>query len=164
MYQQPPPSLHSGMTFEANLGLGWIRVSENDKSDTSDLGVGGLNLGVGGWVSPKLAITARLAGATLSDNGLRLTQLFLGPSAQFWIDDHFWLGGGVGLGAAVLSNDNDSEGVKGVGLDLRIGYSFVTTSENTFNASVELTPSHLTENGDSADFTGIALLLGYQHL
>jgi hypothetical protein len=161
MYQPPPPpppaSLHTGMTFEANLGLGWIRVSENGQSDTSDLGVGGLNLGVGGWVSPKLAIT-------LSKNDVRLTQLFLGPSAQFWIDDHFWLGGGLGLGAAVLSDSNNSDSITGIALDLRIGYSFVTSSENTFNASFELTPSHLSENDDSADFSGIAVMLGYQHL
>src|SRR5688500_517389 len=58
MYQQPPSqaSLRNGMTFEANLGIGWIQASDGGSSDTSDVGVAGLSLGVGGWASPQLAI------------------------------------------------------------------------------------------------------------
>jgi hypothetical protein len=149
------------MTFEANLGLGWI----TGDSDTSDLGLGGLSLGLGGWVSPKLAITGRIAGVTLSDNGARLSNVFFGPSLQYWIDDHFWLGGGLGVGILALSLDNgDGDSITGLGLDLRIGYTFTVGSENTINASFELNPGHFSENGNSETLTGIGILLGYQHL
>lgn len=166
VYAQPPQpvSLHDGMTFELNLGLGWVRASANDTSDTSNLGIGGLSLGVGGWVSPKLAITGRIAGVTLSENGARLSDIFFGPSAQYWIDDHFWLGGGAGLGILAVSNNANSDSITGVGLDLRIGYTFSAGSENTINASFELNPGFFSENGSSATFTGIGILLGYQHL
>jgi hypothetical protein len=166
MYGPPPPqSLRNGMTFEANLGLGWIRASANDDSDTSDLGLGGLSLGLGGWVSPKVAITARIAGVTYSDDGGRVTDAFFGPSLQYWVDDHFWFGGGVGLGVLAVSVDNvGDDSTTGIGFDLRAGYTFTAGSENTFNASFELNPGHFSENGSSATFTGIGILLGYQHL
>jgi len=163
--QQEAPNLKSGMTFELNLGIGWIRAANDSDSETSDLGIGGLNLGVGGWVNPKLAISGRIAGVTYSEDGASLTQGFLGVSAQYWIDDHFWAGGGVGFGIIRVDIDgfgDDSKG--GFGLDGRVGYSFMTTSENTFNVSLELTPGFFSENDQSFTYTGIAFLLGYQHL
>src|SRR5262245_3096719 len=48
VYKPPQPvSVHSGVTFEVNVGLGWERVSpEGQDARTSDLGVGGISLGV----------------------------------------------------------------------------------------------------------------------
>jgi hypothetical protein len=173
-YPPPPPqaaarpspaSLRNGMTFEANIGFGWMRLSNDGYSDTSDLSLGGLNLGVGGWVNPHLAIGGRIAGVTRSDDGVRGTNAVLVGGVQYWVDDHFWFGGGIGLGVFAVSGDNiNGDSVSGVGLDARVGYSFATTSENTFNVSFELTPTFVSENDDSASITGIALLLGYQHL
>src|SRR5690606_35254354 len=89
---QQPRVLRHGLTFEANLGIGWIHLSTEEVSDFSeDAGLAGLSLGVGGWVGTQTAITARLAGVTLSDRDLRLSQIFLGPSAQFWMNDNLWL-------------------------------------------------------------------------
>lgn len=164
MYAAAPVNLHNGMTFEANIGLGWIHASADGGSDTSDLGLGGLDIGVGGWINPKLAITGRIAGVTLSDNGARLTSGVLVGSAQYWVDDHFWFGGGAGLGLLGFSGQGAPDPITGLGLDLRAGYTFVATTENTFNVSLELTPTFLSENGSSATFTGIGILLGYQHL
>ena len=165
----PPPSgaaLRNGMTFEANLGLGWIRASTDNNSDTSDLSLAGLSLGVGGWMNDKLAITARIAGVTDSESGGRLTHAFFGPSAQYWVDDHLWLGGGAGLSVLAVSLDNgpDPDAIRGFGLDLRAGYTFSTGTENTFNVSFELNPGFYDQNGTSATFTGIGILAGYQHL
>ena len=167
-YQQyqapPPPPLRSGLTFEANLGFGWLRVTNDSRSETSDLAIAGLSLGVGGWVSPTLAITGRLASVTYSENDARLTNAFLGPSAQFWVDDHFWFGAGAGLAVISVSDPYDGDSLTGVGVDLRAGYTFTTGSENTFNASFELNPGFYSDNGNSATVTGIGFLVGYQHL
>jgi hypothetical protein len=167
-YQQPPPpppqSLHNGLTFEANLGFGWVHLSTDSDSDTSDLGVAGLSLGVGGWVSPQLAITARVAGVTLSENDARLTNGFLGPSAQYWLQDRFWLGAGAGLAFLSVSDNYNGDSIRGFGLDLRAGVTFTSGSENTFNASLEINPGFYSENGSSATFTSIGFLVGYQHL
>jgi hypothetical protein len=163
---QPPESLHNGMTVELNIGFGWIHASNGSSSDTSDLSLGGLDLGVGGWVSPKLAITGRLAGVTFSQNGGRFTDGFLGPVAQYWVSDHAWFGGGGGLGVLAVSDSsgNNNDSVSGFSFDLRLGYTFNEGTENTFNASFELTPGFYSNNNASATYTGIAFLLGYQHL
>jgi hypothetical protein len=172
-YQQAPVSVRSGMTFEANLGLGWIRVSpDGEDSDTSDVGLGGLCLGVGGWVSPKLAITARLAGATVFDTimgaDFRYTNAFFGGSAQYWVDDHFWFGGGAGLGVYALhvdyNGESDGDSINGFALDMRAGYTFSATTESTWNVSFELNPAFYSDNGQDATVTSIAILGGYQHL
>jgi hypothetical protein len=159
----PPPqpvSLKNGMTVELNLGLGWMTSSESDKSYT---GIGGLSLGVGGWVSPQVAITGRIAGATISENGEQLSNIFFGPSLQYWVNDNFWLGGGIGLGI-LADNCDGCESVTGFGFDARVGYTFSVSSENTFNVSFELNPEHYSENGVSATITSVGILLGYQHL
>ena len=66
------------------------------------------------------------------------------------------------LAAGNTSGNSDS--TTGFGLDLRVGYTFPSTSENTFNVSFEVTPTFLSENNQSATLTSIALLVGYQHL
>lgn len=123
-----------------------------------------LSLGLGGWLSPNLALTARIAGVTYSEDGASLTDAFFGPSLQYWLEDHFWIGGGIGLGVLRLDTDVGDDSINGFALDLRVGYMFNLGSENTFNASFELNPGFFSENGTDATFTGIGLLIGYQHL
>jgi hypothetical protein len=165
---QPPPSwesLRHGMTFEANIGFGWMRASNDSMSDTSDLSLRGLNIGLGSWVNPHLALGARIAGVTYSETGGRLTNAVLVGGLQYWANDHVWFGGGVGFGVLAASADGgNSDSVSGFGMDLRAGYTFSSATVNTFNVSFELTPTFLSENGSSATITGIAVLLGYQHL
>ena len=91
------------MTFEANLGIGWIHGSTDTASDTSDLSLGGLDLGLGGWVSPQLAITGRIAGVTDSVSGGRITSGVLVGAVQYWPTPNVWVGGGLGVG--VLASD-----------------------------------------------------------
>lgn len=167
-----PVMLRNGLTFEANLGIGWVwATSDGDESD-KELALGGLNLGVGGWINPNLAVTIRAAGVTYSDSegdtDFRFTTGFFGPSAQYWTGPNFWLGGGLGLGFVQATIDgpggSDSDSETGVALDLRAGYTFSNTSENTWNVSFELTPSFLELGGQDITFWGMGILLGYQHL
>jgi hypothetical protein len=185
--QASPWAFHQGITFEANVGVGfmWERVSFGDgTSATSDTftSLGGVNLGVGGWVSPNLAITARAAGVTYSqsqDDGAggtistSLTGAFLGPSVQYWLDPHLWIGGGAGLAIAFVESSSDSSGVSvssdnqtGFGLDLRAGYTFSSGfTPNTWNLSVEFTPGFFgADNNTTVQLNGFAILFGYQYL
>ena len=166
---QGPRNFHESMTFEVNVGIGWMRTSpENGDAFTSDLGVGGISLGIGGWVNPKLAITGRAAGVTIPGEGdAQASAIFLGPSVQYWVDNRFWFGGGAGLGVITGQdqNGNEQDPVFGLAFDLRVGYTFNEGSANTFNASLELNPGYFTDDfGSSATITGIGILLGYQHL
>ena len=170
-YQQPVENRH-GMTFEANIGVGYIWAEVEGQESDKEIALGGLNLGVGGWLNPRMALTLRAAGVTYTESeggiDLRFTTAVLGPHLQYWVDDHFWVGGGAGLGVAAVSvefdGQSESDSETGFGLDLRVGYTFSTTSENTWNVSFELTPSFITIDETDYTFYGAAVLFGYQHL
>jgi hypothetical protein len=163
-------SLRRGMTGELNLGLGfiWARNDEGEDSDT-EVGLAGLNFGIGGWIGPQMALTLRGAGATYSPaDGVRFISAFLGPSIQYWTDDHFWLGGGLGLGIAAINiegQDVQPDPETGFGLDLRAGYTFTAGNENTFNVSFEYTPTFFDTDGfGTIQINSFGFLFGYQHL
>ncbi|MGE0548673.1 MAG: hypothetical protein AB7O24_27280 [Kofleriaceae bacterium] len=165
VYTPPPGNPHrNGFTFEANLGIGWAQAADDDGGEavTSDAVLGGLNLGFGGWLNQTMALSFRIAGVSDSQNGVTAVAVFAGPSLQYWVNDNLWLGGGAGLArVAVVSSENDvNAGINGFGLDLRGGYTFSSSSPNTFNVSLELTPGFY----DGGSITGIAILAGYQHL
>lgn len=159
-----PQNLKQGLTFEANLGLGFIWAEADGQETDKEVALGGLNIGLGGWISPQLAISLRIAGVTYSedvgDQTARLSTGFFGPSAQYWVNENAWIGGGIGMGFVAVSFDGDTESETGIGFDLRGGYTFSTTSENTWNISLELTPSSI----EDVNFYGFGILFGYQHL
>lgn len=179
---EPRPTEPRGATFETNLGLGFVNATGNGAS--SRIGPAyQLHAGLGGWVGPRLALTLRAAVSTIAPEpitdglvmaaNVRRTHLFLGPSLQYWIDDHFWLGGGVGMAKYFMGSDTD--GLSGLGVDLRAGYSFANHGTSTLNVSLEVTPGFykggggITNNGGTlsehgSTGTGVALLVGYQYL
>ena len=167
IYEQPPAPrrVRRGFTLELNRGVGGVRLTDHmSDSTSSDVGLAGLSVGVGGWVSEKVAISGRLAGVTISEDDSQFSAIFVGPSAQYWVDEHFWLGGGLGFGIAATDNSGTSDGLVGLGLDIRVGYTFSQNTQHTFNASLEINPSFLSEDGVSATATGIGMLFGYQYL
>jgi hypothetical protein len=160
-------SYRSGLTFEANLGLGAVWLDRNSDGASSDtLGaVAGLNLGIGGFVTPQLAITLRAAGVTYSEDmgpdSASFVTGFLGPTAQYWFNDNVWAGGGLGLGfASLLLGDIEYASEAGLGIVLRGGYTLSPTSKSSWNISAELTSAML----EQVDANGFGLLAGYQWL
>jgi hypothetical protein len=168
-----PAISRDGVTFEANLGLGLVWARSSSESSDTQTGLGGLNLGLGGWLSDSLALSARIAGVTFSPvDGVRFSTGFVGLSLQKWSEAHFWVGGGAGFAFAAAHIDgaaSQPEPDTGFALDLRVGYTFNPDSQNTFNISAELTPGFFSvarEAGTRLDVEiySLGLLLGYQHL
>jgi len=171
VYTQPPSSasFRRGITGELNLGVGFIWARNEGQDSDTEVALAGLSFGLGGWLNDRMALTVRGAGATYSPaDGVRFTTAFFGPTLQYWTDDHFWLGGGVGLGIAAISIDGadvQPDPETGFGLDLRAGYTFTTGSDNTFNVSVEYNPTFFdVEGAGSVQINSFGLLFGYQHL
>ena len=158
----------TGLTFEANLGFGVLWANSDDGDLDSETGLGGLDLGLGGWLSDRLALTGRIAGATVFVEDSQFSLVSVGPSLQYWTNDHFWIGGGLGLAVFAARIDDEGDETfgnrKGFALDLRAGYTFSTASDHTFNVSVELTPTWFGSNNDEFNLNTFAVLLGYQHL
>ena len=154
--------LHRGGTTEASVGLFQDGLGDTSGGQSTTLVGLGIGLGVGGFVTPRLAITARVAGGFVA-SGSVAALVFIGPSAQWWMTPKVWLGAGVGLaGGLALSDCGSNCGITGIGFDARVGYAFSATARRTFNISIEATPAYYSQNGDSVLGFGLAVLLGYQ--
>ena len=197
-YGAPPPApgygapnaadpwfYHQGLTFEANLGVGWVHegasyMGQSASIDT-DAALAGLDLGIGGWINPQLAVTVRVTGVNVkyTQNGQsypsdgNLVNAMIGPNAQYWVNPNVWIGGGAGLATYRLVGSNnctgDQCGTNGFGFNLRAGYSFGSGGPHAFNISVETNTGFYSQSdgmGSNIDVTatGIAFLAGYQYL
>ena len=178
-------SARDGVTFELNVGLGFQHLSTTNTDLSASLAIG-----FGTWIIPqRVALTARIGVVGVNAPGTHLGSLvysaFLGPSLQYWIDDHLWLGGGVGFTTFRTSSGSSLLDVRspclfgaktcdvnGVGIDLRAGYSIGPT-KHQLNVSVEVVPgSYGTDPalalygnaGRGGAATSFALMLGYQYL
>jgi hypothetical protein len=96
-------------------------------------------IGLGGWISPKTALTVRVAGTSFVEDDIQYIAGMLGLSAQHMVTEAAWLGGGLGIGVLTTDIEGD-EGLRGLGLDLRAGYNFHQSARNAFSVSVEVTP------------------------
>jgi len=126
-------------------------------------GLSGLNLGIGGWVAPRTALTLRLAATSFTEPvgavDVRFIAGLLGLSLQHMITNEVWLGGGIGVG--VLTTDQDNiESERGLAFDLRAGFNLYQSRQNAFHLAVEVTPGFF----DGLDVTGIGIQLGWQSL
>lgn len=161
MLPSPPPigPERDGFTLELNLGLGVTMIAPEYGEGDSRNGLSGLNLGLGGWVSPQTAVTVRITGTSFEQNGTQLIAGMMGIVAQQMVTEAAWLGGGIGIG--ILTDDReDTEAESGLGLDFRAGYNFYQSRRNAFSASLEIQPGFF----DGGRVTGVGVQLGWQHL
>jgi len=155
---QPKPS---GFTMELSLGAGYTGVSPLGRRAVTCAGMSGLNLGLGTFSSSRLAVSLRFTGTTfgrrVGRDDVVFSAVFVGPSAQYWIDDVGFVGAGLGVG--MLSADRDDvEPEIGPSLDLRVGTNLVRTRHHALHVAVELTPALL----EDRIVTGFGMQLGWQ--
>lgn len=153
---------HDGMTLEVKGGAGVFAIgSDLDGTVTDPLPLS-MQVAVGGFVTPRLAITGQLAFATgLHDvEGESSSQTFssmqVGPAAQLWLAPFLWVGGGCGLAKVSIMDQSDSA----FGVNARAGVALPTHTRNSWAVSVEGTSTF----GADHDWVSASLLLGYQYL
>ena len=154
----------AGATFELEMGGGIATVhgngtntSDNDHNDTR-AGLVMPSIGLGGWIGD-IAITGRIALMFAGDR----TFVFVGPSAQYFPNRRFFIGGGIGLAGTDFDEPlpgTNIAGYNGLCLDLRAGLNLRPEARHCLTLSVEVTPQIY---GDH-QVVGIALLAGYQYL
>ena len=132
----------SGFTLLLTMGVGF------QKSGSSDVrtGLGGLNLGIGGFVSPDLAVMFGLSGTSVSSrrsyyggNSYYVSGVG-GVSVQYWASDSFNFEGGVGSGISG-SSGSYSNGQRGYGFILGGAYSFYHKNKGSLQIGIEYAPA-----------------------
>ena len=102
----PPPQrglYRSGLVFGFGVGAGAITAS--DCSNCGG-GAGGLEIHLGGMVTPRLAVMAELWSLLRPlGGGVTLSNTIFSGALQYWATDQFWLKGGLGSGTVDLSDD-----------------------------------------------------------
>lgn len=142
-----------GFTLLLSIGVGL----QNDQTlDETNVGLAGLNLGIGGFVSDRLALLFRAAGTNVSIGPVRQTSGFVGPSLQYWTSDRVSLEGGVGLGFWDIEGVNES----GLGILLGFGYTIVNNGRHNLHIGMEYAPAFT----DPDAVHNLGLVFGWQLL
>ena len=127
-----------GFTFLVNLGAG---IQSDSALEETKTGLAGLNVGVGGFFTPNLAIMGRFSGtsATYDTVSGEFSQRsgVVGPSLQYWANDKLYVEGGVGLGWWSVEDDSD----RGLGLILGAGYTVWNRGKHNLQVGVEYAPA-----------------------
>jgi hypothetical protein len=170
--------LHHGFTIEGSSGVGMALLTGSTGAGThvSDVSLAGLGVGLGAWLTPRFALTARVAGVGVSADALAKldgtgVELVVGPSLQYWLTPRFWVSGGLGYAAfAVVGAKETTPGpptLTGFGADLRAGYTLLPAfweSHHMVYVSVEVTPARVSNGTASGTVTGVGFLVGYHYL
>lgn len=173
----PPRPRRSGFTMELGLGgaatLIFDRLSSGGFSSTGEDqwssyyktrlygGIAPLSLGIGGFLTEKVALMFRAAGTNYFRTNDPAAVLFYGAAVQIWASDALMFGAGLGLGA---HSTDISLGIDelGVASSLRASYAFFTNATQALGVGLELFPAFFP---DSKDITlGTALILEWQLL
>jgi hypothetical protein len=136
--------LRQGFTFEVGFG-GSLTYVARELAD-GHLGVGPTTLAVGAgvFITPKLALLARLAGTTYFDKNVdgETTQIIHGLGGihlQYWVNDAVSLSTGPAI-AVVGANPllaADGSAHLGVGGSSRVGYSLFSSKHHVLRLSWE---------------------------
>lgn len=142
-----------GFTLLLNLGVG---LQHDAWIGTTETGLGGLNLGIGGFVSDNLALLFRASGTTADYGGISQTSGVGAVSAQYWATDKLSLEGGVGFGFWTVEGSNDT----GAGIVLAAGYSVFNRGKHNLSIGVEYAPAFT----DPDTVHNIGIVFGWQLL
>jgi hypothetical protein len=157
--------VRSGFTLEGSIGLGFTHINPADGDYESDTraGLSGGNIGIGGFVNPRTAITLRIAGTLFRENDTNYTAVFAGPAIQHWVGERAFIGAGFGLGLLGVSlddevGDDEMATESGAAFDLRVGYDIVSGRRGALHLAFELTPGLY----DGGMVTGVGFQIGGQ--
>jgi hypothetical protein len=168
-YQPPPPPpgpIRDGFTVGVDIGFGFTTFSGDTEAD-SEAGLSGLNLSLGGFINPKLAVLFRLSGTSFwldtgFDESIQFSNIFVGGQVQYYAMPQLFVGGGAGLGVFGAFFEDESDSTNGFAVNARVGYDVSQSSGSAWQVALEITPSFYSEDGFDLTATSIGLQIGYQ--
>jgi hypothetical protein len=144
-----------GFTVLVNFGVGVQRIAGLDPS----VGLAGVNVGVGGFLTNDLALLFRFSGTNVSrDLGpfdtLTLVSGVLGPTVQYWVSDRINIQGGVGPAFWDEAFSRET----GFGVIVGMGAVVLSKGKHSLQVGVEYAPAFT----DSATVHNLGVTFGYQ--
>ncbi|MDT8369654.1 MAG: hypothetical protein RQ745_10640 [Longimicrobiales bacterium] len=125
--------------------------------DGTNIGVAGLNLGIGGFVTDQVALLLRFSGMTADIGPTLQTSGFFGPSLQYWPSDRWSIEAGIGGGFSDIDNvSNDG----GLGLLVAVGRTVFNSGSHNLHVGLEYVPVFT----DPKMVHGFGLVFGWQLL
>lgn len=115
------PHVRDGLWFNAGLGIGSLGCEDCGDRETSL----GLDLAVGGTVTPRLLVGGGISGWSKEENGFTLTVATLEARLRFYpnVESGLFLIGGLGLGSIRAEfNGVGDETESGAGLTIGAGW------------------------------------------
>lgn len=153
-----------GFTLLLSLGLGFQAIEGE-----SETGLGGLNIGLGGFINEDLAVMARISGTSVSENeaGIEasLTSGTFGVTLQYWINDKLYFEAGPGLGFAraelsIAGLGSDTADETGFGLVVGGGFVIFNKGKSNIHIGVEYAPAFV----EDLNINNVGITVGYQLL
>jgi hypothetical protein len=147
------PAANTGVTFAVEGGAG---IGRDSALDDYGVGTGGLDLAVGGFVTPQLALLGQVShlrfGVSGRSNGSDLGQVsgVAGPVLQYWPRDRLHIRAGAGLAFWKVGDQSDY----GLGLVVGAGVTVFRRGRHTLQAGVQIAPVFIEpQNAHSAVIT-----------
>ncbi len=145
---------NTGLTFAADVGAG---VRRDSLLDDYGAGLNWVNLAIGGFVTPELALLGQVSnlGFVVSNRSdIRQASGVAGPVLQYWPHDRFHIRAGAGLGFWKIGDRSEY----GLGLVVGAGVTVFRRGRHTLQAGVQIAPVFIEpRNAHSAIIT-----FGYQ--
>jgi hypothetical protein len=128
----------------------------------SYVGLAPLSIGIGGFVSPQVALLFRLTGSSYFRSGDQFTNGVYGGVVQYWPTDSVFVsaGGGVAVfGNNPLYSGSGSIDRTGVGLSVRAGLAIANFTHHSLRFAIEALPAFY----DPRNVVGTTLVFEWQY-
>lgn len=147
-----------GFTALVDIGVG---VQTDTGIEETAVGLAGLNVGVGSFLTQDLAVMFRLSGTNVSYDFGALGDYgqvsgVAGPAVQWWLSDRFNVEAGAGVG---FWNGAEDES-RGLGLILGTGVTLLNRGKHNLQFGVQYAPAFT----DPGTVHNIGFTFGYQFL
>ena len=157
LFSQTATTERRGFTILANMGFG---IQRDVFLEDSAVGLAGINLGVGGFLNPRLAVLFRISGTNVVYDDVLFGDVeqvsgVAGPSIQYWVTDKVAVDAGAGLGYWRTPLGDD----RGLGLILGASAVIFRNRGHNLQVGVEYAPA-FTDPGTIHNF---GFTFGYQY-
>jgi hypothetical protein len=147
------PVERGGFTLILDLGVG---LQHDQAIGSTESGLAGINLGIGGFLTDRLALMLRASGTNVSYGPVRQVSGTAAPALQYWASDRLSLTGGVGMGLWSVEEFDET----GPGLVLGVHYAIWQSGGHSLFLGVDYAPAFT----DPETVHNLGILFGWQLL